>query len=386
MTTNHLTARRARLARRTTIHRGETRSLTARFLLFALICTVSAALGATGTVELTPTRTVTDALGRPVEIPMEPSRIVTAGSAVLMIADALYLFPGAAQRIVGIGRINQGNGNFLAAIDADYDEKAVLERNVGPEQVAALSPELVILKSFMRERLGAGIERIGIPVVYVDLETPQQYSRDLRLLGEVLGQQERGRELAAWYERETARVRSAVETAVAAGASRPSTLFLYVDPTGGEVTFNVPPGQWIQTTLVDLAGGSAVWADAVTGGGWSRVGLEQVAAWDPDVITVVSYREDVSRVVASLLDDPAASQLTAARAGRVYPFPLDFYSWDQPDARWILGLKWLARTLHPQALETGMREEVYEFFDFAYRMDRREVDEIIVARLEGIDL
>ncbi|MFW5686325.1 MAG: ABC transporter substrate-binding protein, partial [Spirochaetota bacterium] len=150
-------------------------------------------LFATGTIEMEPTRVVTDALDRRVEVPESPERIVAAGSAVLMIADALYLFPGADERIVGLGRINQGKGNFLAAIDDEYGEKAVLERNVGPEQIAGLNPDLVILKSFMRGRLGVGVERLGVPVVYVDLETPEQYQRDLRLFGEVLGQPERGR-------------------------------------------------------------------------------------------------------------------------------------------------------------------------------------------------
>lgn len=338
---------------------------------------------ATGTVEMPPTRTVTDALDRAVEVPVDPQRIVTAGRAVLMIADALYLFPGVSDRIVGVGRIDQGKGNFLAAIDSDYDEKTVLERNVGPEQIAALAPDLVILKSFMRERLGEGVERLGIPVVYVDLETPQQYQRDLRLLGEVLGQPARGRELAAYYERRSASIERAVRDALAAGADRPRTLFLYADLAGGEAVFNVPPRGWIQTTLVELAGGDPAWTDALTGGGWNRVGLEQIAAWNPEIITLVAYRQEATSVREALLANRAASRLDAVVNDRLHLVPLDFYSWDQPDVRWILGLAWLADTLHPGVLDEELGETFYGFFDFAYRMSRSEVDEIVVPRLEG---
>jgi len=355
--------------------------LVAAVLLFA---TASPAL-ATGTVEIPPTRTVTDALDRAVEVPLEPQRIVTAGRAVLMIADALYLFPGVSERVVGVGRIDQGKGNFLAAIDPDYDEKTVLERNVGPEQIAALAPDLVILKSFMRERLGDGVERLGIPVVYVDLETPEQYQRDLRLLGEVLGEPARARELAAYYERTSASIERAVGNAIDAGASRPRTLFLYADLAGGETVFNVPPHGWIQTTLVELAGGEPVWTDSVTGGGWSRVGLEQIAAWNPEVITLVAYRQDATAVRDRILANPAASQLAAVANDQFHLVPLDFYSWDQPDARWILGLAWLAETLHPGVLDEGLGETFYGFFEFAYRMSREEVDEVIVPRLEGFE-
>ena len=81
---------------------------------------------------------MTDALGRAVSIPTDPERIVIAGRAVMMTANALYMFPGAPSRIVGIGRIDQGKGNFLPAIDPGYGSKAVLEQNVGAEQVAGL--------------------------------------------------------------------------------------------------------------------------------------------------------------------------------------------------------------------------------------------------------
>jgi iron complex transport system substrate-binding protein len=350
-------------------------------LLFALI-----GAHATGTVEITPTRTVVDALGRTVEVPADPERIVTAGSAVLMIADALYLFPGASERIIGIGRINQGKGNFLAAIDDAYNQKTTLERSVGPEQIASLSPDLVIIKALMRERLGDGLERLGIPVVYVDLESPEQYQRDLRLLGEVLGQPDRGIELARYFESRVTEVEQQVAGAQGAGATSPRTLFLYADSTGGEQVFNVPPATWIQTTIVEIAGGEPVWTDEPAGGGWSRVGFEQIAAWNPDVITLVAYRQDVSDIRAALLEDPSWTELDAVQRGNLRVFPVDFYSWDQPDVRWILGLQWLATILYPDQTQIDIGNELYEFFSFAYGMSRSEVDAIIVPILEGLDL
>ncbi len=337
--------------------------------------------GATGTIEIGATRTVTDAFGREVEIPEHPERIVTAGRAVLLIANALYLFPDAAQRIVGIGRIDQGKGNFLAAIDPEYDRKASFERNVGAEQIVGVNPDLVILKSELRRGVGGDLERLGIPVVYVDLETPALYQRDLRLLGAVLGQPERGESLARYYERETERIIAAVSRA----DERPRTLFLYADLAGAERVFNVPPTGWIQTTMVELAGGDPVWVDAAPGGGWSRVGLEQIAAWDPDVILLVAYRQDVEAIRDSLAANPTWASLTAVRSDELHAFPLDYYSWDQPDVRWILGLRWLASTLHPQLVtDDDIRSAIYEFFIFAYGMSRQEIDAVVFAKLEGV--
>ncbi|TVQ22920.1 MAG: ABC transporter substrate-binding protein [Spirochaetaceae bacterium] len=363
-----------------------------RVVIAACLITIAAGvLPAAGVVEEAPTRTVTDALGRVVAIPTDPARIVIAGRAVMMTANALYMFPGASDRIVGIGRIDQGKGNFLPAIDRTYGSKAVLEQNVGAEQVAGLSPDLVILKSMMKESLGDGLERLGVPVVYIDLETPEQYQRDLRLLGQIVGQTQRGEELAQFYAEQTERVRAEVARVTGggdgSGGAAPRTLFLYANVSGGQTVFNIPPVGWIQTSLVEMAGGAPVWVDENRGGGWRSIGVEQIAAWNPQVITLVAYRQDVVAIRDSLLARELWSTLDAVRSVSFHVFPLDYYSWDQPDIRWILGLHWLARTLHPGAFaDKPMADLVYSFFDFAYGMRRDQVDAVIGGVLEGIEL
>ena len=52
------------------------------------------------------------------------------------------------------------------------------------------------------------------------------------------------------------------------------------------------------------AGGDPVWKDSELGKSWTTVTIEQIAAWNPDVIFVVSYKSPVNDVVASLKTDP----------------------------------------------------------------------------------
>lgn len=108
-------------------------------------------------------------------------------------------------------------------------------------------------------------------------------------------------------------------------------LLLYYSDKDGEVAFNVPPMPWIQTIMVEDAGGTPVWAEANPGGGWAKVSLEQVAAWDADVVLLVSYFRSPEEVVAELQANPQWQQLSAVQNDRLYAFPGDFYSWDQPD-------------------------------------------------------
>ncbi|WP_018527611.1 ABC transporter substrate-binding protein [Alkalispirochaeta alkalica] len=327
-------------------------------------------------------RTVRDALNRPVTLTVPPERIVTAGRAMIMTAGVLWAFPGVPDRTVGLGRNTQGPANFLEVTHPRYNEITLLERTVGPEQVAALRPDLVVLKSGVRESLGRPLERLGFPVLYVDLETPEQYDRDLIMLGAALDQEERGRELARFF-RETTRAVTA-RTAGVPREERPSSLLIYHRQAGGQVSFNVPPDGWLQTRLVEMAGGRPLWRGANPGGGWSTVSFEQIAAWDPDTIILVDYGGEAPSLRDGLARQPRWRQLRAVREDRFYAMPRDYYSWDQPDVRWLLGLQWLARQFHPR-LFTGepLEEEIHLFFSTLYGIEGRSFEELIAPVLAG---
>jgi iron complex transport system substrate-binding protein len=312
--------------------------------------------------------TVTDALGRTVSFSRPPVRIVVANKAVIMIADALYLFPEASSRIVAIGNTAQGKLDFIPAIDPAYAAKMILDGQAGPEQIAAARPDAVILKSSIAQSLGKSIEALGVPVVYLGLETPQQYERELMTLGTLLGNEGRARELVAAYRRRTEQVSAAVGGLGV--EARPRVLLLYHTSQGGTAAFNVPPLGWMQTMLVEMAGGRPAWRDAPLGQGWTKVSIEQIAAWDADRICVISYVDSPVEVVERLRADPQWQGLRAVKQGRLHAFPTDYYSWDQPDTRWILGLTWLAATLHPDLFPgLDMLREVRSFYGELYRMD-----------------
>lgn len=309
--------------------------------------------------------TLTDALGREVTLPAPPQRVVLTGRGLFMIANAIYTFPEAGGRIAGMGQTAQGSGNFIKLIDPAYADKATLERDAGAEQVAALQPDLVILKSTAAEATGKPIEALGIPVVYIDFETPAQYYRDLAILGKVFGNEARAQEVIDFYQGKVAEIEQAV-----AGAAKPRVLLTYYNDRDGGVSFNVPPLSWIQTEMVKIAGGEPAWADIELGRGWTQVTLEQIAAWDPDQIFVVSYFKNPSEVVANLKADPNWQALRATKEGQLYAFPGDLFSWDQPDTRWILGLTWLAGRIHPDRFPNlDMEAEALRFYQVLYGLD-----------------
>jgi iron complex transport system substrate-binding protein len=327
-----------------------------------------------------PALSLKDALGRTVTLAELPQRIVVTGKASLMVLDAMYMFPEARERVVAVEDISQGDVNFISLLDPNYAEKAWLERDAGVEQFVTAEPDLVVMKSSNAEKYGAPIEAINIPVVYVDFETPEQYSRDLGILGQIFGNPNRAEELVAYYQGQV----DAIAKALPAEAARPSTLVLQYALKDGAVAFTVPPLSWMQTRLVEMAGGSVAWQDVQASSGWTTVTIEQVAVWDPDVILVVAYNDDPSAVVASLKEDVQWKTLRAVQNGKLLGFPKDLYSWDQPDTRWALGLQWLATVLHPEEFKTEtLMPAVQAFYQFAYGMDALAFEAHIEPALQG---
>lgn len=322
---------------------------------------------------------ITDARERQVTLDSPPRRVVIIGKGLFMIADAAYIFPEAAQRIIAMGNAGQGTSNFIALIDPDYESKATLSGDAGAEQIAALYPDVVILKSFLAEKVGQPIEDLGIPVVYVDFETPEQYARDLAILGQVFDDPQRAAEAAAYYQQAAAEIEQAVQ-----GADRPRTLLIAYSDKDGNAAFQVPPADWMQTRMVAMAGGTPVWTEAALGGGWTQVSLEQIAAWDPDQIFVIAYRSDPGQVAAGLQADPNWAALRAVRDGNLRAFPGDLYSWDQPDPRWILGLTWLAARLYPDAFpDMDILTETQNFYQTLYGLDAAFFEAHIRPTLHG---
>jgi iron complex transport system substrate-binding protein len=325
---------------------------------------------------------VTDSTGHTAVLDGLPERIAIAGKATIMVQDAIYLFPEAIEKVVALENRNQSAFSFLPVLDPGLNEKEIFEKNVGPEQIAAAKPDLVLMKSFMAEQLGEPLGQLDLPVLYLDLETPEAFYQDLATLGVVFGNQERATELVDYYQDRV----SAVEdiASVVSPDQKPSVLVIEYSDEGGEVAFSVPPVSWLQTKMVEIAGGDPVWKDLEAGGGWTVVNLEQIAAWDPDIVFLVDYSGNAIEIKDAIAANPILSNFRAVKNGQLYAFGYDFYSWDQPDTRWILGLQWLVTKIHPElSTEINILEEVNSFYSTLYGMDQETIEAEVLPRLTG---
>jgi iron complex transport system substrate-binding protein len=331
-----------------------------------------------------PTLVFIDGTGREITLPALPERIVVAGKATPYVIDTIYLFPDAAQKLAALEVRGFDTKEFLELVDPDVNVKNMLERDAGPEQIAPLQPDLVIVKNISLGKLGAALEEISIPVMGMNLETPEFFYEDIQALGKVFGNSDRADEIIAYYQQIEAQVAEMMSGLQ--DSERPRVLVLQYTEDGGEISFKVPPASYLQTTMVQNAGGNPIWLD-VDGGsdGWIQVGLEQLAVWNPDVVFVVNYGGDSVETAQQLTESPTWAGLLAVENGQVYGFPADYASWDLIDPRWILGQQWLATILQPErAAEINLLSQVQSFYQELYGLSEAQIQESVIPRLDEI--
>ena len=104
-------------------------------------------------------------------------------------------------------------------------------------------------------------------------------------------------------------------------------------------------GRTVIDDWINIAGG--VNAADVVGNG-RPVTMEQVAAWNPDVIIVGTAPNQQNR--QAILDDPRWREINAVKNGKVFVNPSGAYLWDRHSAEAALQVLWAAKLLHPASL------------------------------------
>ena len=181
----------------------------------------------------------------------------------------------------------------------------------------------------------------------------------LRRAGVLLRLSERAEQLA--------RVSDRLVSDVAAGRARRSSTRIYLGR--GADGLETGLGGSINAEVVEFVGAQNV-AAAAGSGSVTRVSLEQVLSWDPDVILT----QDPT-FARTALTDPIWRTTRAAREQRVWRAPALPFGWldAPPGVNRLIGALWLARRLDGSAATT-IRDEVRTFYDAFYHVTLSTAD------------
>ena len=311
----------------------------------------------------------TDANGRTLLLNEKPTSVMVAGKAAVMPANALFLFPEVEDMDLQLAKTDQGLGDFFSLLRPSLDDAPRFAQRASVEEIVAQNPKLVLIKTAHYESIGKKLDQLGVPNFTMNLETYEEWKREIVELGRLLKNTSRAQEILSIYENRLTNITEKVKTL--ADKDKKRVLLLQGVSSDNVNSFKVAPDGWMQSWMVDQVGANAVWKGAnLASSGWSTVSFEQIAAWDPQVIYIVSYKSPTDSFIEEIYSSSLWASLKAVQTGQVKATPADVMSYMQPVSSWILGAEWMAKDLYPHLFtKIQMEDQVRSFYKEMYNIE-----------------
>lgn len=288
------------------------------------------------------TRTIVDVWNREVEIPVEVKSIVCLGSMAPRFAaylDVVDMMVGAEDTDIQTESVRYDYSpvyhDQLKALPSVGAGGGSGENNAYPEQIIQLQPD-VILAGFSAEASDELQKQTGIPVVSIRYRAQafidEGFHETLRLFAEVVGAEERCEEVLAFIDSckddlssRTKDIPDAEKQKAYTGAvtfnGRHGFPFTYVNfPPFLAVNANNVADEFLETVTGEAANSAAQSGTAYVGQNGFEVDLEQIIAWDPDIIFLDPGNMDL--VNDECKTNPGFfDSLRAIQDGEVYTMP-----------------------------------------------------------------
>ena len=348
-----------------------------RIVLLTVILIVSAgillaqAVDESGNDPAQATQVFVDDLGREVVLPVNITRIAPSGSNAQVI-----VFQIAPEKLVGLSTslgaeektVYPSYTHDLPVFGTLYGKRADLNR----ETLILADPELVIdvgdikgsVESMARE-LDDVSASVGVPVVFIEANM-DNYPEVFRKLGKLLGFEERGEQLAKYYEAAVAEIEKY------STGSKP-TVYITSSNDGLEAVI----GGKSHAQCAEKAGADVEVTSSVAQAN-GTISLETLYLLDPEYI--FAYTEEGYRTITTGSD---WSGLQAVRNGKVYLVPgMPHCFIDSPVcSNRIIGLFYLADIFYPQA-GIDIVQRTVEFYSLFYHAEITESQARAILHLD----
>lgn len=322
------------------------------------------------------TKIVTDLVGNQVQMKANVEKI-----AVVPIpwATIVYAVDGSGQKIVGMhpSAMKAYQSNILKSMAPEMSNinSTFVDNNfnINYEEVAKIKPDVVVIWDYQPE-IGKKLAELGIPAVAIKYGTLEDVQKGIKLVGEIINQQARAEQLIQYHQATNSYLKS--KESGLADKHKPRVLYLK------DEQLQVAVGDSVNRIMIETAGGINVANEG--SGQWAKVTMEQVMAWNPEVIVISNFSNVLPEdLYVNKFSGQDWSKIDAVKNKRVYKAPMGIYRWDAPCVETPLMMKWLGKVLQPEAFtDYDMRGELKSFYQtfFNYKLSDGELDQILNSK------
>lgn len=330
--------------------------------------------GTDPTVETTDTRTIVDMAGRTVDIPKNIERVAMFGGPIGQVPHIL----GVQDKICAVSRGHQ-RSQLLAAMDPrimTLPAPRATNGVINIEELLASNPQFVISGDTDGEIVS---RNTNIPVVQFMARSDGNFAQtkaEVAFLGEVFERPERAKRYIDYLDNTIELLNDRLHDIP---ENERLVVFNGFD-SSHLVTYGY--GSYMEERI-EAAGCLNAASDVSTLGqregihaGLDQVSMEQVIAWNPDIIII-----DYGQPEDQLYKDSRWATISAIQNKRVYRLPSSVFIWNRPSAESaVLYPLWLATIAYPERFEDiNIRNEIKRFYSeiFEYNLSEEQVDLIM---------
>jgi iron complex transport system substrate-binding protein len=256
------------------------------------------------------TREYTDKMGRVVAVSLPVRRAVLFQTPELIPALGIW------DKIVGISKSVYDNDLFKAT-NPDFETTVPSAGSGGDVNMEALlkqKPDVVITWSVKPDTVRF-MERMGLKVITIFPDSISEFYDIMGMHGSLFEKEKKMADAIEAMESIFNLIKDRVS--IIQSHEKRKVLWLGAKPT------SVAGGIGITNDIIHLIGGVNPASSIIQGHGPSDVSLEQIVAWNPDVIFIRGYTSYSS---ADILSNSQWGYIKAVKEGRVYKAP-DWSTW-----------------------------------------------------------
>ena len=329
-------------------------------------------------------KTVTDLTEKKVTIKDNPSRI-----AIVPIpwASLAYVVDGDSSKIVGMHPSAKKSYEISILKDLAPDMKNVNSVfvdnnfNINYEELALLKPDLVVVWDYQDDAIEK-LDKLKTPAVAIKYGTLEDVQQGIKLLGDILNKQEKAQKLINYHKDTNKYFTSKTEKLTNTKRKK----ILYVRDS----QLTVATGKSVNNIMIDMAGGVNVAKD-VTTGNWSKVTMEEIIKWNPDIIILSNFDKILPEdIYNNKFEGQDWSKINAVKNKKVFKAPIGIYRWDAPSAETPLMIKWIAKVAAPEIFnDYDIRKDIKDFYleFFNYKLSDEQLNFILNSKVnKGLNL
>ena len=314
-------------------------------------------------------RVITDMAGRAVRLPDKIGRVGTIGP--VPVLNSFVFAMGEAASIANNLPPNLGSPRwrFQYVVAPGLASRPVIQTGQAPniEGVIEASPDVVLTMDRPTIDL---LGRTHVPTLYLSWQKPGDVKAVMHILGELYHKEDTADAYSRYFDQTIDKVGSRVDGL--RDDQRPRVLY-------ADLRRMTQPHK-IAERWIAKAGARSVTDDGRIGEAFN-FSIEQVLAWNPEVIIVTSASE-----IADAYADVRLANVSAIKNKRVYAIPMGVHVWGNRTVEQPLTVLWAAKLFHPDLFaDVTIEDEVRSFYATFFKTDlSREDIGTILAGLAGV--